>query len=134
MVNVINHFANKVFLGKDGIVHGVYHGPQTGQGMRETLDRMIKIMEILLRDDKPIRVLVDISDMGLYDPMARLVEMHARTILPFWKMAFVTSDNHPPAEDISRKLTLMSGRRKEIRYFQREDDAKGWLNIVPTEI
>lgn len=118
---------NIVYLGNDGVVRSIYHGPQTGSGMRETLEKIMRIMEIFLRDDKPIKLLVDIRDMGQYDTMARLVEMHARTILPFWKMAFVTSDRHLPSEDVSRKLTLMSGRRKEIRYFQRDDDAVAWL-------
>ena len=125
---------NEVFLDKGGVIRSVYHGPQNGSEMRQTLDRIMKIMEILLRADKPIRLLVDIRDMGQYDPMARLIEMHARTVLPFWKMAFVTSPKHPPSEDVSRKLTMMSGRRKEIRYFQREDDPVGWLSVTPVSI
>lgn len=131
MVHIAKTAANEVYLDKGGVVRSVYHGPQNGKEMRQTLERIMKIMEILLRDDKPIRLLVDIRDMGQYDPMARLIEMHARTVLPFWKMAFVTSPSHPGSEDISRKLTLMSGRRKEIRYFEREDDAVGWLSVAP---
>ena len=114
----------------EGIIHGVYHGPQTGVGLQKTIERIMRIMDILIRNDKPVRLLVDIRDMGQYDPMARLVDMHSRTVLPFWKMAFVTSHQHPVQEQVSRKLTLMSGRRKEIRYFQREDDAVGWLSFM----
>lgn len=136
MIHIAKHAVNmnEVFLDSGGVVRSIYHGPQNGREMRKTLERIMKIMEILLRDDKPIRLLVDIRDMGEYDPMARLIDMHSRTVLPFWKMAFVTSPSHPASEDISRKLTLMSGRRKEIRYFQREDDAVGWLSVEPVNI
>ena len=121
---------NEVYLDDEGVIHSTYHGPQTGAGLQHTIERIMKIMDILIRNDKPVRLLVDIRDMGQYDPAAKLVEMHARTVLPFWKMAFVTSHQHPEQEQISRKLTLMSGRRKEIRYFEREDDAIGWLSYI----
>ena len=90
----------------------------------------MRIMEILIRQDKPIKLLIDIRDTGQYDQSARFVEMHARSILPFWKLAFVTSSRHLPSEDISRRITQMSGRKQEIRYFQREDDAIGWLSFM----
>lgn len=127
MARTLKRVVNVVYLDDQGVIHSVYHGFQSGKLMRKTLERIMKIMTILLRDNKPIRLLVDIRDMGQYDTMARLVDMHARTVLPFWKMAFVTSPDHLPSENISRKLTLMSGRRKEIRYFQHEGDAVGWL-------
>lgn len=121
---------NEVYLDDDGVIRSIYHGPQSGSGLQSTIERIMKIMDILIRNDKPVKLLVDIRDMGQFDPAARLVEMHARTILPFWKMAFVTSHQHPEQEQVSRKLTMMSGRRKEIRYFEREDDAVGWLSYI----
>ena len=122
---------NEVYLDDNGVIHSIYHGIQTGDGLQHTIERIMKIMEILIRHDKSVCLLVDMRDMGGYDTSARLVEMHARTVLPFWKMAFVTAPDHPEQEAVSRKLTLMSGRRKEIRYFVREDDAVGWLRIAP---
>jgi hypothetical protein len=122
--------ANEVFLDDNGVIHGVYHGRQTGRMLQRTFNRIMKIMDILIKQDLPIKLLIDIRDMGEYDQAGKLVEMHARTILPFWKMAFVTAITHPEPEKISRKLTLMSGRRKEIRYFVREDDAIGWLSFM----
>ena len=130
MTRTTNTVVNEVFLDDEGVIRGVYHGAQTGAELQSMIERIMRIMAILIRNDKPVRLLVDIRDMGQYDRAARLVEMHARTVLPFWKMAFVTSVHHPEQEQISRKLTLMSGRRKEIRYFEREDDAIGWLSFV----
>jgi hypothetical protein len=124
------HTENEVFLDEHGVIHTVYHGEQTVKALLHTIDRVRKIMDILIRDDKPVRLLADIRDMGQYEQPARIIEMHARTVLPFWKMAFVTSDKHPEGEDVSRKLTLMSGRKNEIRYFWREDDAIGWLSFM----
>jgi len=120
---------NRVFVDKQGVIHGVYHGSQTARGLQRMIERITKIMDRLIRQDRPVRLLLDIRDMGHYDLPARLVEMHARTVLPFWKLAFVTGGRHPAVEQTSRKLTLMSGRRKEIRYFEREDDAIGWLSV-----
>lgn len=131
MTRVISKTANKVFLDKEGVIHTTYHGQQTGETLQRTFERIMKIMKLLIESDKPVRLIIDIRDMGQYDLSARLVEMHARTVLPYWKLAFVTSSEHPYQEQISRKLTLMSGRRKEIRYFIREDDAIGWLSFMP---
>lgn len=130
MVNLTKQITNEVFLDDRGVIHSVYHGRQTGKRLERTFARIKKIMDILIKQDMPIKLLVDIRDMGEYDQYGKLVEMHARTILPFWKMAFVTSPHHPPDEGVSRKLTLMSGRRKEIRYFEHEDDALGWLSFI----
>ena len=130
MARATKNAVNEVYLDDEGVIRSVYHGLQTGDGLQRTIERIKKIMDILIINDKPVRLLIDIRDMGQFDPGARLVEMHARTMLPFWKMAFVTSHQHPEQEQISRKLTLMSGRRKEIRYFEREDDAVGWLSFV----
>ncbi len=87
-------------------------------------------MQKLLDEDKPVRLLVDIRDLNEYDQPSRLVEMQARTALPFWKMAFVTNREPQAGEKISRMITSMSGRKQEIRYFQREDDALGWLSFM----
>lgn len=130
MDRVVKQKSNQVYLDDDGVIHSVYHGPQTGEGLKKTIERILRLMEIMIRNDRPVKLLVDMRDMGEYTTAARLVEMHARTILPFWKMAFVTSRQHPSQEEVSRKLTLMSGRRKEIRYFEREDDAVGWLSYI----
>lgn len=100
--------------------------------MHEAIEHMLRIADILIKNDRPVQVLIDIRDMGPCDQAARILEMRARTVLPFWKLAFVTAPNHPEQEQISRKLTLMSGRRKEIRYFEHEDDAVGWL-MVPNQ-
>ena len=121
---------NQVFLNDDGIIHGVYHGPQNAEGLVSMMDRIMKIMKIMIQNDKPVLLMMDIRDLGEYNQAARLVEMHARTILPFWKMAFVTTLKHPEQEQVSRRLTSMSGRRKEIRYFIREDDAAAWLSLM----
>jgi hypothetical protein len=130
MVNIARNAVNEVFLDDHGVIHGIYHGPQNGRIMQRTFNRIMKIMDTLIKQDMPVRLLIDIRDMGAYDMQGKMVEMHARTILPFWKMAFVTDKTHPQPEQISRKLTLMSGRRKEIRYFEREDDAIGWLSYM----
>ncbi len=121
---------NKVSVGKDGIIRVVYHGSQTASTLQDMTTRQLAIMQRLIDSDKPVMLLVDIRDLGEFSLSAKLVDMHARTILPFWKMALVTSGARPESEIISRKLTSMSGRRKEIRYFQREDDAVGWLSFM----
>lgn len=131
MTRATKKAVNEVYLDDQGVIHSIYHGPQTGGGLQRTIERIKTIMDIMIRHDKPVWLLVDIRDMGAYDDRAaKLVDMHARTMLPFWKMAFVTTHHHPEQEQVSRKLTLMSGRRKEIRYFEREDDAVGWLSYI----
>lgn len=134
MARTTQKTVNEVFLDGHGVIHAIYHGRQSVVDLQQTIERILRIMAILVRNDRPVRLLADIRDMGVYEQPARLVEMHARTILPFWKMAFVTSGMLPESEQISRRLTLMSGRKSEIRYFQREDDAVGWLSVTSMSI
>jgi hypothetical protein len=130
MARVKEKTINEVFVDDEGTVRVIYHSAQTAPKLKRTVDRALDIMQKLITKDKPVRLLVDIRDMGPYDQPARLVELHARTVLPFWKMAMVTTGEGPESEIISRQLTSMSGRRSEIRYFKREDDALGWLSFM----
>lgn len=126
----MNKTINEVFVDTKGVIRSIYHGPQTAERLRRTNARIMYIMSKLVAEDKPIRLLADIRDMGDYDQPARLEEMHARTRLPFWKMAIVTGSETSAGEQISRMLTAMSGRKAEIRYFRREDDAIGWMSFM----
>lgn len=130
MVAKIRDNENKVFLDSNDVVWSVYHGPQTAAGLLKTTTEIMEIMQGLVEQDKPVRLLADIRDLGDYDQPARIVEMQARTALPFWKLAYVTSTDRPESEKLSRIITSMSARRQEIRYFQREDDALGWLSFM----
>lgn len=129
MTRTSSKVANEVFLDDMGVIRCVYHGAQSASAMHDAIEHMLRIADILIKNDRPVRVLIDIRDMGPYDQAARILEMRARTVLPFWKLAFATAPNYPEQEQISRKLTLMSGRRKEIRYFEHENDAVGWLMV-----
>ena|ERR1700757_4902026 len=121
---------NEVYLDKNEIVRTIYHGLQTVASLMDTTTKVLEIMERLVNEDKPVRFLADIRDLDDYEQPAKIVEMQARTALPFWKMAFVTNGKLPEGEKQSRLFTAMSGRRAEIRYFQREDDAIGWLKFM----
>jgi hypothetical protein len=121
---------NKVYLDSNNIVRTEYHGPQTAAGLLMTTTKIMEIMQELLEKDLPIKLLADIRDLGNYDQPSRIIEMQARTALPFWKLAYVTSSDRPESEKLSRIITAMSGRKQEIRYFQREDDAIGWLSYM----
>ena len=130
MANSIKNVVNDVFLDDQSIVRCVYHGRQTAISLLETTTKILEIMRGLVEQDKPVRLLADIRDLSDYDQPSRIVEMQARTALPFWKMAFVTAVQPTSGEKVSRTLTSMSGRRGEIRYFKREDDALGWLSFM----
>lgn len=123
---------NQVYLDDKSVIHGIYKGTQTASDMQAMIEKIMKIMNRLIKQDKPVKLLIDIREMGQYDVPARLIDMRAR-LLPFWKLAFVTNNEQTVSEQVSRKLTLMSGRRNEIRYFRREDDAMGWLSFMRNE-
>jgi len=125
-----NKTVNEVFLDAKGVIRSVYHGLQTAERLQKTNEQIMRIMDKLIAEDRPVRLLADIRDVVGYDQPARLEEMRARTRLPFWKMAIVTGSETTAGERISRILTAMSGRRGEIRYFRREDDAIGWMSFM----
>jgi hypothetical protein len=130
MVNSVKKAVNDVFLDDQSVVRCIYHGRQTAISLLETTTKILEIMRGLVEQDKPVRLLADIRDLSDYDQPSRIVEMQARTALPFWKMAFVTAGAQTSGEKVSRTLTSMSGRKGQIRYFKREDDAIGWLSFM----
>ena len=130
MANSVKQTTNDVYLDDNSVVRCVYHGRQTAITLLETTTKILEIMRGLVEKDEPVRLLADIRDLSDYDQPSRIVEMQARTALPFWKMAFVTSGLPTTGEKVSRTLTSMSGRKSEIRYFRREDDAIGWLSFM----
>lgn len=130
MADVSRTSVNEVYLDRKEIIHAVYHGPQSAPLLLDTTTEVLELMQGLIDQDKPVRLLADIRDLGSYDQPARIVEMQARTALPFWKMAFVTTGSQEEGEKMSRLLTSMSARKEEIRYFRREDDAEGWLSFM----
>lgn len=133
MVVANSKVKNRVFLDKRNVIHAIYAGAQTVTSVQIVIERIMKVMNKLIAQDMPVKLLIDIREMGDYDVPARLLEMRARTMLPYWKLAFVTNDQQTVSEQVSRTLTLMSGRRNEIRYFRREDDAIGWLSFMRNE-
>ncbi len=110
-----------------GVIRIVYHGNQTKTSLAQVIGRGLVLAGKLVEQDKPVIVLADIRDMGEHTVAARMTGLRARTVLPFWKMAIVTTDNDRYTAKISRIMTSMSGRRKEIRYFKREAWALRWL-------
>ncbi len=128
MVRDTGKLTNIVSLDEKGFVSIVYHGDQTRTSLTLVIERVMLIVEKLLENDKPVMVLADIRDMGVHTPAARMTGLRARTIIPFWKMAIITSRSDLYTAKISTIMTSMSGRRKEIKYFKSQLGAAKWLD------
>jgi hypothetical protein len=120
---------NVVWLDKKQIIHSVFHGDQTRDKLRHSIQEMQDLSEELHHDDKPILMLADLRDVGEYPLESRMVGMRGRAQLPFWRFALVTTRDDPHNYvAVSKKLTAMSARKKEMMYFTSLPDAYHWLN------
>lgn len=118
---------DEVYLDDNGFVHITYHGDQDKRSGQRTIDRAMTIMKHLEKDDESIYILADIRDMGEHTPTARQVGLKARETMPYRKMAIIVSKSDPFTAKISRVMTSMSQRSKEIGYFSSEKQATEWL-------
>lgn len=119
---------DEVFLDSNRFVHIIYHGDQDKRSGQRTINRVMTIVMRLVRQDSMVNILADIRDMGKHTPNARQVGAHARETMPYRKMAIVVSDTDPYTAKISKIVTSMSSRKKEIGYFKTEELAIEWLS------
>jgi hypothetical protein len=120
---------NVVWLDKNHIVHSVFHGDQTRDKLRKSIQEMQDLSDELSRQDKPVLLLTDLRDVGEYPMESRVVGMRGRSQLPFWRFALVTTKDDPHNYiSVSKKLTAMSARKKEMEYFTSLPEAYRWLN------
>ncbi len=120
---------NVVWLDKKDIVHSVFHGDQTREKLRRSIQQMQELSDMLSREDRPVLLLTDLRDVGDYPMESRVVGMRGRSQLPFWRFALVTTKDDPHGYvAASKKLTAMSARKKEVAYFTSLLDAYHWLN------
>lgn len=120
---------NVVWLDKKQIVHSVFHGDQTRDKLRQSVKEMQELADELVQQDMPVLMLCDLRDVGEYPLESRMIGMRGRAQLPFWRYALVTTKDDPHNyRSVSKKLTAMSARKKEMSYFVSLPDAYHWLN------
>lgn len=119
---------NVVWLDKNRFVHAVLHGDQTREKLRALVAESEELANELLEHDHPVLMLADIRDIGDHHLDTRLVGIRARSQLPFWRLAIVVPKTDDTTSAVSRKLTAMSSRKNDIRYFTSLPDAHHWLN------
>lgn len=120
---------NEVFLSDDGIVRIIYHGNQTKPLLQRAIRQATILMRQLAKEGGRVLVLADIRDMGTHTEGARMIGVQARSTMPFWKMAIITSELDPHTANISKMISAMSGRSKEIGYFLSDAEAISWFEI-----
>src|ERR1700712_5411690 len=86
---------NVVWLDKKQFIHTVFHGDQTREKLRQSIQEMQDLSEELGREDKPVLILADLRDVGEYPMESRIVGMRGRSQLPFWRFALVTTKDDP---------------------------------------
>ena len=120
---------NRVTMGKDHIIRSVFRGDQTPQTLQTSIEQAVILSAPLIAADKPVLFLADIRHIGNHTAASRLTGLRARAQLPFWRIAIIAKpDENKDILVISKKLTAMSGRKKEIHYFATVPPALRWLH------
>jgi len=118
---------NKVFLDDDGVIRIVYHGKFTAADGERDIENILLHVTELEATHQPVLVLADTRDMGPHTLAARQTGLKAREVIPFQKMAIITNED-VYATTISKMITSLSKRQKQIGYFENEDEALKWLH------
>lgn len=122
-----DHKMNDVFLDDEGLIRVVYHGKFTQAAGERDIRNIMAIVARLEAEQRPILVLADTRDMGAHTLASRQTGLKAREVIPFSKMAIITNEDVYIAT-ISKMITSLSKRQKEIGYFDNESDALKWLH------
>jgi hypothetical protein len=109
---------------KQGIIHTVYIGAQTGQSITKAGEEVRKLSH-KLAEGKPILILSDISQIGKINLGARKKALELFTKMDYDKLAIIGVSFL--THSLVKTVVTVSGRSFKIKTFDSEKEAKNWL-------
>jgi hypothetical protein len=117
---------NEVFYDeKDGFIHNLYHGYQTAEIMKKRVEETVAIIAQLRAENKPVRVLIDLTKSQGASPQARKIGVEGVQKNDFDKAAFFGASQF--TKNLMTFLLVIMGKEDKIRYFDNEEDARKFL-------
>lgn len=116
--------ANQVFLDADGIIVQLYDGAQDGAAAQDMVAQTQAIMSDIVKKDKPVRILANLSGVTHASLKARQIAAQALSEWPDNRVAVYSTSVF--IRHIA-KLVLVATKAQNARLFEDEATAKKWL-------
>lgn len=117
--------SNKVYLGRDGIIHIEYAGEQTVETVNEDKKQLEKLIGELHKQDKKAYVLGDLQGLTGQDSRSRKEAFDAFNSLSYDKMALFGMNLL--IKYVASFVIKATGRGSKIRLFNFGKEAVEWL-------
>ena len=118
---------NQVFLGEDGFIHQILGKDMTPQDLRDDLIKLLEIEEQLIRQNKPIKVLLDASNIKKSDKATRKEGLNNLSQMHYEKIGLYGTN--PYMKHIVNFVLSASGMGSKIKVFSTAEEAVQWLDI-----
>lgn len=117
--------SNTISPRPDGILLSVYQPEQTYETIKDVSERTRVEIERLRAQGKPVRILIDISQVKTQDIGARKAALEGITSLEFDKMAVFGAGLF--IKHVAGFVIQAAGKSEMVKYFDTEKEATEWL-------
>lgn len=121
---------NSVYLDDHGFIRNVYNGPQNAASAHFIVDKTQELSLELRKNNKSVLIIVSSNNQGDVDQEGRKVIVEALRTMPFDRIA--TYGMAPFVRHLADFLFLAAGLSENVRNFDTEEDAIGWLSEYQT--
>lgn len=119
--------ANQVYLDENDFIWEVYDGDQNEERVaNEVIEPTNKLIAELQAKQKPVNIIVDVTNFGKSDLGARQVGSGVVKTWPYRKLAVFGPK--PFFRSVVSLIILATGRQRTMRIFATREEALDWLH------
>jgi UDP-N-acetylmuramyl pentapeptide synthase len=119
---------NKVFLNKNEYIEIIYEGDQTSETVNNVVDETLKIISILKKQNKPVKIINDLSKLGGSSMGARKTSAETLEKVKYDKVALFGANLF--MKYLAILIIKASGMGEKVKYFDTREEAEKWLAEV----
>ena len=116
---------NTVFLNKDGYIEQIYKGDQNSETVILSVERVNKLIEKLKSEGKPIKVLVNLSQIKNTDAGSREAAVDALKKWHFDKTALYGGSVF--IKNLANLIIRAARKQDKVKIFDERKEAVKWL-------
>ena len=118
---------NKIYLGEDGIINGIYAGDQTEETIKNGTEEFTKLIDEVRSEGKKAFLLVDLTSVGHQDSNARKAGVEGFLSMRYDKIAMFGGS--PFLRNVANLIVKAIGRTDKVKFFKTQEEAVKWLNL-----
>jgi hypothetical protein len=116
---------NKVFLNQEGCVELIFAGDQTPDTITRFLVEVHTVVDTMVADGRPVRILADATHAGKSTPQTRQKIAAAVKEIPYDRIAAYGANTFHKV--VGNMITRAVGKEATIKHFTARAEALQWL-------